>query len=232
MFWIKKRQQYTPELLSLHIPKTAGTSFRNILKEEYGENAVVRLDINSIGETRCNEVLYEKEKTPSAKVLHGHFSYNAIYQRFDLPGEIKIITWVRDPVERVISNYYYLESQLIAILKEEQRNLSILCKIQRSLLEYARHEINRNRQFKFLEGSECTDFAFIGIQEYFEQDLKELRQVLNWQKPPRLIHQNKTPKVRPPLDREILEEIAQLNSLDLALYQKVLAFRGKIQHHA
>jgi hypothetical protein len=232
MLFFKKKPHFTPELLSLHIPKTAGTSFRNILKEQYGELAVVRLDIHENGRTLCNEIPYLGPSAPSAKVLHGHFYYHDIYRRFDLPANLKIITWLRDPVERVISNYYYLEAQLIAVLKEEKRNLNILSKMQRSLLEYAREEINRNRQYKFLEGSNLEDFAFVGIQEDFQEDLLALGKVLQWQHPPRHLHQNKTPKQRPPLSSEIREEIAQLNALDLELYQRALTLRGKIQRHA
>ena len=33
------------ELVSIHIPKTAGTSFRNVLKSAYSRKSVVRFDI-------------------------------------------------------------------------------------------------------------------------------------------------------------------------------------------
>src|SRR5690606_33266366 len=130
----KKEKKFNLELLSLHIPKTAGTSFRNILKSVYGEDAVVRLDINKNLLTRLNEELYESPAIPNARVLHGHYFYKNIHKRVEIPEEVKIITWLRDPVKRVISNFYYLESILVDILKEEQNNLNILSKIQRTLI--------------------------------------------------------------------------------------------------
>ena len=93
-------------LISLHIPKTAGTSFRNILKSVYGENQVVRFDISRMGVVRMNENVYQKSKLPNVKVIHGHFTFQDLSGSFTLPETYKLITWMRDPVKRVISNYY------------------------------------------------------------------------------------------------------------------------------
>ena len=221
------RKKYEIELVSLHIPKTAGTSFRNILKSVYGDRAVVRLDINNKGVTRLNQKIYTEQQPPSAKVIHGHFVYGDIENRFDLPPHFKKITWLRNPVQRVVSNYYYLEAILKTLLSEKRKNLNILSKMQRSLLEYAGDEINRNRQAKFLKGIQLEDFDFVGIQEDFNEDLVEIAKVLNWSKYPEPIHQNKTPTERPPLDPEILRQIERLNQEDMNLYREALELRGK-----
>ncbi|TVQ43164.1 MAG: hypothetical protein EA362_11785 [Saprospirales bacterium] len=228
MFFRKKSNNYRLELLSLHIPKTAGTSFRNILKEVYGEDAVVRWDINNRGVVRLNESIYSDKELPNARVLHGHYVYSDLKKMFDFDeNSIHRITWLRHPVKRVISNYFYLESRLHEILKEEQRNLNILSKMQRSLVEYARDEKNRNRQYKFLEGISLGEFDFVGIQEDFELDLKEIALVLNWDKIPKLLYQNKTSAKKKELPKEIIEEIEVLNSLDMELYQNALQMRNK-----
>ncbi len=221
------RKKYEIELVSLHIPKTAGTSFRNILKSVYGDRAVVRLDINKRGVTRLNQEIYTDPQPPSAKVLHGHFVYGDIVNRFELPEEYKKITWLRNPVQRVVSNYFYLDSILKTLLSEKRKNLNILNKMQRSLLEYAGDEINRNRQWKFLRGITLEEFDFVGIQEDFNEDLVEIAKVLNWPKQPQPIRQNKTPTERPPLDPEILRQIEKLNQADMDLYREALELRGK-----
>lgn len=225
MIFFKKK--YKLELLSLHIPKTAGTSFRNILKVVYGENAVVRFDINNKGVVRLNQEFYTNKNLPQAKVIHGHFTYKDINTQFDLPEDIQKITWLRNPVERVISNYFYLESRLKTLLNEEQNNLNILSKMQRSLIEYAKDEINRNRQSKFLSGITLEEFDFVGIQEDFENDLIEISKTLKWKKLPNILHQNKTPVKKNHLDIEIIKEIERLNQNDLELYKNALQLRGK-----
>lgn len=225
MIFFKKKYKF--EVLSLHIPKTAGTSFRNILKEVYGEKAVVRFDINNKGVVRLNQEFYTKKKLPDSRVIHGHFTYRDINTQFDLPKDIQKITWLRNPVDRVISNYFYLESRLKTLLNEEQNNLNILSKMQRSLIEYARDEINRNRQSNFLSGITLEEFDFVGIQEDFENDLIEISKVLNWEKLPNILHQNKTPIKKNNLNIEIIKEIEWLNQNDMELYKNALHLREK-----
>lgn len=221
------KRKYKLELISLHIPKTAGTSFRNILKEVYGEKGVVRFDINNKRVVRLNQEVYTNKNLPAAKVIHGHFAYKDIKSLFDIPTDIQKITWLRNPVERVISNYFYLESRLKTLLNEEQNNLNILSKMQRSLLEYASDDINRNRQSGFLSGISLEEFDFVGIQEDFENDLVEISKVLNWEKLPNVLHQNKTPLKKNTVDFETKKEIERLNQDDMELYKKALKLRGK-----
>lgn len=56
------------ELVSLHIPKTAGTSFRNILKDVYGASHVARLDIRR--NTELNGKRLNSSKLKSGIDLH------------------------------------------------------------------------------------------------------------------------------------------------------------------
>ncbi|HNS13110.1 MAG TPA: sulfotransferase family 2 domain-containing protein [Bacteroidia bacterium] len=227
MFFSKK---ITPELISLHIPKTAGTSFRNILKSVYGEEQVVRLDINGKEDVRLNQILYRETQLPKAKVIHGHFTMELIENKFKLPPDVKVITWLRDPVKRVVSNYFYLESRLKEILDEENNNLNILSKMQRTLIEYARSENSRNRQTKFVKGRSLEDFDFVGIQEHFESDIGRLSKVLGWKELPNILYHNKTPELKADISNEILDEIYELNKEDTELYNKAIELRNKLMN--
>lgn len=219
-------QKSYPELISLHIPKTAGTSFRNILKAVYGDEEVVRFDMNENG-TFLNEQPYTKSTLPRVRVIHGHFIFKSLRKEFQIPDDCKIITWVRNPVDRVISNYYYLESRLKDILNEEKRNLNILVKMQRTLLEYARAEINRNRQAKFLNGTVPDDFDFIGIHEFFNEEVVRLSRVLQWKTIPEVLYHNKTETDKPEIQEEVIHEILELNKEDTAIYENALQIRKK-----
>ncbi len=215
----------SPELISLHIPKTAGTSFRNILRSMYGDDQLVRFDINEKGIIRVNEMIYDKKQLPSVKVIHGHFVYEDLIKYFKLPENYTLITWVRDPVERVISNFYYLESRIKELLNEESNNLNILSKLQRTLIEYARAEINRNRQTKFLSGSRLENFDFIGICEFFDEELTRLSTVLNRKEIPQALYHNKTAMKEKLLPNDIINEIRELNTDDVHLYKEALRIR-------
>jgi len=216
------------KLVSLHIPKTAGTSFRKTLKSNYGEEEVIRLDITlKHQKLRINQALFEElSLPPGTSVVHGHFKPSDLVERFPETKNVPFITWLRDPVERVISNYYYLEKRLKEELDEEGKNLNILSKMQRSLLEYARDAINRNRQVKFLEGMPLEDFSFVGILEHYAEDLAELGQRMGWSNVEE-ITVNVTAKEKPAISEEIRTEIARLNADDVALYNQALHLRAR-----
>ena len=141
----------------LHIPKTAGTSFRNILKGVYGSKGVARLDIRRNIELN-SKVLTGSKIKPGIKVIHGHFSYRRFNERFEIAEGTPVITWLREPAERVVSNYYYLDKILRKELNEEKKDLNILAKMEKTLLEYASTEANRNRMSKFLDGINLEEF--------------------------------------------------------------------------
>jgi len=105
-------------LLVVHVPKTAGTSFRQALEKyfgvaqvirDYGPNAPATLEIvqnylyrNEKPEQRSELVQAISEN--SAKVLIGHFSVQK-YGRFF--KQENIIGFVRDPLERTCSEYVH-----------------------------------------------------------------------------------------------------------------------------
>lgn len=215
------------ELVSMHIPKTAGTSFRNILKDHYGSRNAVRLDIN-ITNKRIdveNQPYTQKKLPANIRVIHGHFYYNDLVDLFDLKPDVKFITWLRDPVDRVISNYYYLAKRLQEELDEEAKGLNILAKMQKSLIEYARAEISRNRMYKFLEGTDLGQFHFVGLTEYYAEDMQTLCRELGIDNYEVYAH-NITGK-KEAVGEEIVAEIAALNSMDVALYEQALALRNR-----
>lgn len=221
------------ELVSLHIPKSAGTSFRNTLKKVYGQTAVLRVDVTlekgegekkALPFVKVNEKHYQKKALPkSAKVIHGHFSPASLNKGLSLPPDVPYITWFRHPVERVISNYYYLVERLEAIVKEEQRGVDILQKLVCDLEQYAQRPLNRNRIKKFMRGKPLKEFTFVGIQEHYEEDLAAMSQHFGWPKPP-VLHHNRTGKKRE-IDDTLRQKIAEWNEQDMRLYEKALALR-------
>jgi len=223
----KKKIKNKLELISLHIPKTAGTSFRNILKEAYGDDHVVRFDIHRDPlRIRVEEKLLSRNKiSREIRVIHGHFKYLDLLEHVDIKPDIPVITWLRNPVDRVISNYYYLSKRLKEELDEEGKGLNILAKMQKSLMEYAQTEMNRNRISKFLEGISLEEMKFVGIQEYFDEDLIyfcHLFGIKNIQP----LKQNVTGK-KYSVDKETRDEIARLNMRDMEIFKKGIELRNQ-----
>lgn len=83
----------------LHIPKTAGTSFTNCLSDQYPAELICPVhlwhDLLSIPPERLSEY----------RVFRGHF-YAYLYRVVSRP--LKIITFLRDPIERALSHYEHI----------------------------------------------------------------------------------------------------------------------------
>jgi len=218
------------ELVSIHIPKTAGTSFRNILKNAYGEEEVIRFDISNHQEVTIEEkVLKSKKLSKKIKVIHGHFTYRNLTKTVALSDNVPIVTWLRDPIKRIVSNYYYLEEKIIEGLEDVKNGLGILSKLQKTLIEYARVDVNCNRMSKFLKGIELEELAFVGIQEYFDEDLLYLSQLLGLTNIESLKENvtNNPRRVFNEINKEVIDEIKELNIEDIELYEKGLSLRKK-----
>ena len=95
--------------------------------------------------------------------------------------------------------------------------------MQRTLLEYAAAEVNQNRMSKFLAGRSLREFAFVGIQEFYETELAAMGRQLGWEQPPIFYH-NATEK-KEALHTAEYEAIAAWNAADMALYQEALSLR-------
>jgi hypothetical protein len=148
----------------------------------------------------------------------------------NIPETAKWITWLREPSDRVLSNYFYLSERLREELDEEKRGLNILAKMQRTLIEFARDEINRNRMSKFLHGADLSRFDFIGLQEQYDSDLKHLAQILNWPEYP--VFRHNVTRSRPTVDPDVLSEIRELNRNDYELYEEALMWRKNYFNNA
>jgi hypothetical protein len=229
MSWVKKITSKSDstaiELLSLHIPKTAGTSFHRTLQSVYGDKHVVRFEWIK-GQPFMNSEPYAGQGLPAqSKVIHGHYTTKAIRELFPLE-EVPVITWVRNPVDRVISNYYYLAKRLEEIVDEESNHWHILEKMQKSLLEFAHAEVNRNRISKFLAGADLEDFFFVGVVENYNEELEYLAQKLNWSN-----YQSERDNVSGSKSRFVSEavrdEIQALNQKDMEVYRRALILSEK-----
>lgn len=213
------------ELLSVHIPKTAGTSFRKTLKEVYGEKAVIRVDLPPKSQVDPEDPFLplNKRLKSDVRVLHGHYNAARIKEFYPgIPADVRMITWVRDPVNRVISNYYYLRQRIREeIDKSPTLNIGITNRMVKTLMEYAIQDVARDRMSKFLAGTAVEDFIFVGVQEHYTEDLRYLAKLLEW-KSFTEYHHNVTEDKYSEISDEIKAEIRALNQADWELYRHAL----------
>lgn len=88
----------TPKLYFLHIPKTAGTSVTQFLQRQYDLEQIVF-------ETTWRELFRYQPKMPKLRLFRGHFGINLAKM---IGPEFNIITFLREPVSRMVSQYYHI----------------------------------------------------------------------------------------------------------------------------
>jgi hypothetical protein len=107
-----------------------------------------------------------------------------------------------------------------------------------SLLEFAEMKaenwLNGLAEY-YCRDVDLTDFYFIGVQEFFSDDLAELKQMLGWPDfKMEVFNQNKYPNYQELLqkaltDKSTMKRLTEITSKDMELYQKALDMRAKRQ---
>lgn len=212
------------DLISIHIPKTAGRSLLAIFNSVYNSETFAHFDRKYFSDKSISEAIQFKSLlNENIRVIHGHFHYNEIQ---DLKNSnTKIITWMREPVDRVISNFSFFKKRILLA----PNDVELQNRKNESLIEYASKEDTRNLMSRFTKGSGLKDFYFIGITEYFDEDVRILAECLNWKHfdIPR-VNDNSEFKSNLPVATDADKKlIAELNREDIALYEQAIDIRRK-----
>jgi len=99
--------QYEPgkPLISLHIPKCAGQSFRRVLEQWYQSQFYIHYF------QQYNALPPRHELKPGI-CIHGHFNRTKGFGVMDYYPEVnQFITILRDPLEAAISNYFFWKTK-------------------------------------------------------------------------------------------------------------------------
>ena len=172
--------------VSIHIPKTAGTALAKIFDDtslrrimyDYGtERDLVA------ARTCLPEVWQHKEFIQNYfRYLHGHFHY---LKYADVFPDAPVITMVRQPVDRVVSQYLH-------ILRSGDRNNErhrMIMDGEMNVIEFSKIKFIGNAQWYYLEGRPIKDYDFIFVQEQLEYSLRkfctlfdrpEITEYLSW----------------------------------------------------
>lgn len=156
----------------MHIPKTAGSAFREILSRHFGTRFLLDYDDRPLApgfrwrrfgqRVRPDESLLDIER--DFDCVHGHFVADK-YDRLEKP--VRCITWLRDPVRRTVSHYHYWKRV------PDLRNPDCRALIERklSLEEFAALPRMRNVMTRFFGGKQPEDFFFLGTVETMAESL-------------------------------------------------------------
>lgn len=208
------------EIVSIHVPKTAGTSFRCVLEGVYGEDAVFHDNGRYYGRT-----LAEMPLEPRHRAIHGHV-WAGRYRRI-LPA-CRRVTWLRHPVNWLISLHGFLNAHAL----RENPAWNYLEQERPSLLEFAASAaVHAQAPSRFLRDVPLDDFFFVGLQEHFADDLRDLGAMMNWRTstlPTVNVNPSATQRrVEVWSDRSLVEGICDRLEQDMKLYEDAQCRRDR-----
>ena len=207
----------TTKYFFLHIPKTGGTSVRKMMMSNYASICQV-----------ANIKQLKSQYDPNKRLYIGHFNFG-VHEKINVKN-FKYLTFLRDPIDRAISHYNYVKNRPNDPFYENSNKydlISYICKIRevqdnQSLKIYGKFN-QRNVSIDGINEIIEKHFAFVGITELMDVCLKRMSSVLNLELS-NVGHENRnttnTEVERGYLSRDTLEIIADLNKLDIELYEQ------------
>ena len=236
----------------IHIPKTGGTTILDILRKQVYFNQFKR--IHSIYSPHPKKFLRNiprildeiKSLSILPKVIGGHFGYG-VHQALDtLP---RYFTVLRNPIERVVSEYYFTKQ------RKEHYHHELIVEQQISLQDYIQHSETyylNNLQTRLISGESYSsgdqiteeifrkaienlyDFEVIGITEQMLETISLFYLAFGWQKLPYYLTSNINVH-RPPTEKisqKTISFIEDRENYDIRLYDKAqIIFRNRVNEN-
>ncbi len=225
----------TLEILSVHVPKCAGSSLRRALLEAYGtEQVYLDYDDRPIDPSSPinldPEGFYERAAKAGCgflagkKAVHGHFNIRK-YSGF--PARHRI-TFLREPIDRTISHYFFW--------KDQPRHGHLLHDYvldnRLSFQEFARLPAIRGLYVSvFFLGVAMEQFDFIGFYDRLDDDYAALQALIGLQCPIRRDNVNEGSDYRDEResilgDSRLMATLRDSLKDDLLFYERLRAKRS------
>jgi hypothetical protein len=200
-------------LISVHIPKCGGITFEHVLRRIFGRR---RLWLHYEPPPGSQEVMPDRLIPEGIRCVHGHFPSDAFD---DLVPQAELVTWLRDPVERVVSSYHHF------LRHPDPTNPSCrrMMEERMTLEQFAELGPMRNEAARYLAGKPLSTFRFVGVTDRFSESLEALGDALGIEAPAEPPRENVNPgrlTERYPIPDGTYERIRELNLLDLTAYEE------------
>ena len=218
------------KIISIHTPKAAGTSFREILFSAYGREKVLEDyaedPVNPISKLHIDPKAYLRspiDNLNNFNVVHGHFHPS----KYSFIKDTTYITFLREPIDNILSIYYFwknLEKGFHALHDYFiDHKLSIIEFVELPAIRYLYSKC-------YFDSFDMKKFEFIGDFSCFNSEVHRLSLILNKQFNEK-VYLNKTShkffideKDRIRGDKEKMHYLAAMLKEDIQFYEQ---YRGR-----
>ncbi len=237
---LSQNQEEDSLVIFMHIPKTAGTSLRHIVQSQFQPHNVFEFyNLKTLPpKVRKGIEKYQnlsEAQKKSIRFVSGHVGFG-LHEFLSRP--CTYITVLRDPVERVISYYYFLVRNQNEIVKDKTLpefiktfggvHNSMTCYLSGLTLQAQLQGCDaklKSQQFdpETLAKAKLNltnHFKVVGFVDRFDETCILLKQILGWNIPSLYVRKNvaKHSNVSREIPPETLSLIHQFNELDISLY--------------
>jgi hypothetical protein len=230
-----------PLWLFVHVPKTAGSSLVADLEDvvpHYRSIHIDHTDRSRPGPERydiATEEFLRVQGTSPARIASGHVQWRQVARIIaGVPG-VRLVTMLREPKARLVSDYLYQRSPMHPLADEVKSRIP-------DFDAFLELKGQRNRTARHLVPKRLIDegdpgpilahirarFAFVGIQERYELCFRALTARLGRQMRPtarKRVNDGAAEEKAAALARlevpEVQARLAELNAVDLAIYEDV-----------
>lgn len=201
----------SPLLVSLHIPKTAGSTFRQVLRTVYGSRLY-----EAYPDAR-NSMVPE-----DVRCVHGHLVFGEPFEILERSEDARWITFLRDPLEGAVSLYHYRVARRQRGLSQDRSfqdcGLEHWLTTPRRLSTTVFSEYNHDRYSKWFQLRCLEDFDFVGLTSRFDESLLILSRLFGWNGV-HYVHENRGNYSPTTPSKRTLARFAELNANDYAKYR-------------
>lgn len=219
----------------LHIPKTAGSSFSTEMTKRIAPYRNVEVNYNDLSLdfdaklSNAVDIFVAEMQLTKFRAASGHVPWELIEKIKGADPSTRVLSFLRSPVDRVISEYRYQLTPMHPQHRAFERQFP-------SIETYVEHELGRNQMTRFLFGNHrepsCdelvdhirSNFTLVGLVEMYPLSFTSMFTAIGISNPYPVEFERRTKKVPKntiAIGPEIVDQIRELNQLDVAAYNYV-----------
>ncbi len=209
-----------------HVPKCAGQSFREVCRG---------LGLDLILEKppgKANKALWEEFKNskvnlaslPTDTMICGHLIHDGIrprerYIEEIAAGNVRIVTLLRDPMERAISAYFYRQRQGKEVVPTVEDHLKKMKNPMAHHLGFYQFEGGVMRDF-------LKTFFVVAVAEHYDASVRVLAKLMD-REPVEVPRINATPRKPYEVSNDVRGIFREQNEIDYAMHADASALLGE-----
>lgn len=222
-------------IISVHIPRTAGSNFRTFLLDHFKDKLYLDYQDPILvsgflrdSYTRARKLMlqFDKEELNKYDCIHGHFLPVKYGKLFD-HTEAKYVIWLRDPVDRLVSHYYFLKSEVAEKKKQSPFQNKVITE-DWSLEAFCFNKTIKNLVSKMLKKFPIENFEFIGTTHTYNEDIVRFSKKYFQIKKPyirKAVNKNNMFTSYEAIDDSFRQKVTAFHQKDFELYKRALQLR-------